>query len=249
MPLSNEPKILVACPTLGLDQDPDRWLNSLIKIFNNCRREGFAHALFAPYRQLWEEANNNIWNCAFENKFEYILRIDDDIHGVPEDAVSKLLAANKTVIGAAYCNRRFPYTVQAMVKVDPKKTFRESFDDPTGFLQSVQFHGYTGQHIQQVDLIGFGMTLIKVAPFKFCERPMYRNLGDLPDDSYFAQVCADNGIPQYVHWGVRINHAHVTFANAGHLYNADVIQQHPEILDDKSKVLLVDPLKPEEVNV
>jgi hypothetical protein len=250
MQTNKEPKVLIATPTLGIDPDPDRWLNSLIKVMNNCRREGFTHALYAPYRQLWWEANNNIWDVAFSNKFDYILRIDDDVHGIPYDAFSKLLKADKVVIGAAYPNRRFPYTVQAMVRTQPEKTLIETFKDNDMTLQSVQFHGYKGTEIQQVELIGFGMTLIKVAPFKYMERPMYKGVEVCPDDSYFAQICLDNEIPQYVHWGVKINHAHVTFANSGHLYNADVLEAHPEINEKSENVILAEANKPveEEVN-
>jgi len=238
-----EKKVLIACPTLGLDPNPDRWLNSFIKILNNVRREGFTHALFAPYRTTWWTANNEIWDTAFANKFDYILRIDDDIHGVPTDGFSKLLAADKDVIGAAYCNRRFPYTVQALVRTK-EMSFIDCFNENNMCLQSVQFHGYKGEHEQQVELIGFGMTLIKVAPFKYLERPMYKGTEVCPDDSYFAQICLDNGIKQYVHWGVRIHHAHVTFANAGHLYNADILEAHPEINAKSPNVILADPLEP-----
>lgn len=238
------PKILIACPTLGLDPDPDRWLNSLIKILNNCRREGFNHAFFAPYRQSWWPANNEIWDTAFANRFDYILRIDDDIHGVHPDAFSKLLHADKDVVGAAYCNRRFPYMVQALVRSDTKKSFIDIFKENNMSLQAVQFHGYKGNDLQQVELIGFGMTLIKVATFKYLERPMYKGDEVCPDDSYFAQICLDAGIEQYVHWGVRVNHAHVTFSNAGHLYNADVLEAHPEINEKSDNVILADPLSP-----
>ncbi len=241
-----EPKVLIACPTLGLDPDPDRWLNSLIKVMNNCRREGFTHALYAPYRQLWWEANNNIWDIAFSRKFDYILRIDDDIHGIPDNGFSKLLAADKTVIGAAYCNRRYPYTAQALVRsleAQDKNLIQMYKDNELG-LQAVQFHGYKGDDIQQVELIGFGMTLIKVAPFRYMERPMYKGEEVCPDDSYFAQLCLDNNIPQYVHWGVRVKHAHVTFANSGHLYNADVIEAHPGINEKSEYVLLANPNEP-----
>ncbi len=242
-----EPKVLIACPTLGIDPDPDRWLNSLIKVMNNCRREGFTHALYAPYRQLWWEANNNIWDIAFSNKFDYILRIDDDVHGIPYDAFSKLLHADKDVIGAAYPNRRFPYTVQAMVRSleVSDKSFIDMFQENMLGLQSIQFHGYKGDNVQQVELIGFGMTLIKVAPFKYMERPMYKGEEVCPDDSYFAQICLDNNIKQFVHWGVRIKHAHVTFANSGHLYNADVLESHPEINEHSANVLLANPNEPE----
>ncbi len=241
---NKEPKVLIACPTLGLDPDPDRWMNSLIKILNNVRREGFTHAVFCPYRKTWWIANNEIWDVAFGNKFDYILRIDDDIHGVPDDAFTKLLEAEKVVIGAAYPNRRYPYTVQAMLRRDPSRSLIETFNKNEQTLESVQFHGYAGKNIEQVDLIGFGMTLIKVAPFKYLERPMYKGDEVCPDDSYFAQICLDNHIPQYVHWGVRINHAHVTFANSGHLFNADVLAAHPEINEKSENVLLAEPLEP-----
>ena len=246
---NREPRVLVACPTLGLHPDPDMWLNSLIKCLNGFRREGFTHAVFCPYRQTWWPANNLIWDCAFSEKFDYILRIDDDIHGVPDDAISKLLEADKDVIGAAYPLRRYPYTVAAMVR-SADVPFAEIYKGtPKAFVQSVQFHGYEGQDIQQVELIGFGLTLIKVAPFKWLERPMYKGEEDCPDDSYFAQVCADNGIKQYVHWGVRCKHAHLTFQNSGHLYNADTLEQHPEInAENNGQVLLAEPNKPEEVH-
>lgn len=241
--MTKEPKVLIACPTLGLDPDPDRWLNSFIKITNNCRREGFTHALFAPYRSNWWPANNDIWDAAFGNKFDYVLRIDDDIHGVPVDGFSKLLHADKDVIGAAYPNRRFPYLVQAMVRTNPEKDLISTFQENSKELQSVQFHGYSGEDIQQVELIGFGMTLIKVAPFKYLDRPMYKGDEVCPDDSYFAQICLDNDIKQFVHWGVRLKHAHVTFANSGHLYNADVLEAHPEINEKSENVVLAEPLE------
>lgn len=237
-------KVLIACPTLGLDPDPDRWLNSLMKILNDVRRNGFTHAIFCPYRQNWWPANNEIWDAAFTNKFDYILRIDDDIHGVPYDGFTKLLEADKVVIGAAYPNRRFPYTVQAMLRRDPSRSLIETFNKNEQTLESVQFHGYTGTDIEQVDLIGFGMTLIKVAPFKYMERPMYKGDEICPDDSYFAQICLDNNIPQYVHWGVRLKHAHVTFANSGHLFNADVLEKNPGLNENSKNVLLAEPLEP-----
>ncbi len=252
MQAEDQPKrVLIAMPTLGLDPDPDRWLNSLLKILNAVRRTGMTHAVFCPYRQSWWPANNEIWDVAFREKFDYILRIDDDIHGVASEAFEKLLAADKDVIGAAYPNRRFPYTVCALIRRDPEIDFIKGFSLNHMNLQSIQFHGYEGKAIEQVELIGFGMTLIKVAAFKWLERPMYKGDEVCPDDSYFAQICLDNGIKQYVHWGVRINHAHVTFHNSGHLYNADILRDRPGVTVDSPEVLLASPNKPveEEVHV
>jgi hypothetical protein len=221
---SKERKVLIAMPTLGMDPDPDRWLNLLFRVLNNVRREGFSHACFFPYRQLWWEANNQIWNVAFQHKFDYILRLDDDVCGDDDNAFSKLLQADKDVIGAAYCNRRFPYNVQALVKTKECNLVEIAKDGEKNdlCLQSVEGYGYQGQDVKQVDLIGFGMTLIKVAPFKYLERPMYKGAEVCADDSYFAQICVEQKIKQFVHFGVRLKHQHVTLDNAGHLFNADV---------------------------
>lgn len=217
-----EKSVLIACPTRGLNQDPQQWLASLIVILNDVRKSGFTHATYFPYQMNWWDANNEIWNIALRHKFTHILRIDDDVWNVPMDGFSKLYAADKDVIGAAYPNRRFPYTVCAL-----NRTTEDSLVDTSSqgnlTLKAVQNYGYAGEDILPCDLVGFGMTLIKVAPFKYLERPMYKGQETCPDDTYFAQVCLDNNIKQFVHFGVRLHHRHVTFANNGHLYNADVL--------------------------
>src|SRR5690242_5405702 len=100
-------KVLIACPTLGLNQDPNEWLVSLLSIINQVRALGLTYACLFPHKMSWWKANNFIWDTALENKFDYILRIDDDIWQVAPNAVEKLFAADKDVIGAAYPNRRF----------------------------------------------------------------------------------------------------------------------------------------------
>lgn len=211
-------RVLVACPTLGLDPDPNQWLNALIAIQRNITRMGFDQACIFPYRQTWWDANNQIWNLAFEHKFDYILRLDDDIHSVPDGAFSDLLAADKDVIGAAYPNRRFPFFVSAMDRTKPKSFIDICLTDDRCLKYVV------GEGVVPCELVGFGMTLIKTAKFKFLERPMYRGQENVPDDTYFAQVCLDNNIKQFVHMGVKIAHRHVTFDNAGYLYNAEVMR-------------------------
>lgn len=221
-------KVLIACPTLGINPDPELWLASLLKVINEIRKEGFGHACLFPYRQLWWTANNQIWDTAFANRFDYILRMDDDVWNVPDGAFSRLLAEQKTVIGAAYCNRRFPYNVQALMKTEEGSIIDFDVENRLA-LAPVEGYGYTGQDVKQVDLIGFGFTLINTKPFKMLERPIYKGKPEIcPDDSYFAQLCAEAGIPQHVHFGVRVQHQHVTLQNAGHLFNADVCSLVPK---------------------
>lgn len=208
---------------MGVNPNPQEWLSSFITILNNLNREKLGHATFFPFGMNWWESNNEAWNIAFQHGFDYILRLDDDIWDVPQDALSKLLAADKDIIGAAYPARRFPYRVSALNLITKDDNIAETFNSPNTFMQCLQTYAYEGQEPETCDLVGFGMTLIKVSSFKFCERPMYRGVQICPDDSWLAQVCKENGIQQWVHWGVRLKHRHVTFENAGHLFNADLL--------------------------
>lgn len=220
---NSEKRVLIACPTLALNPNPNQWLQSFLSIINGVRRERMTHATLFPYRKNWWDANNMIWDAAFENKFDYILRMDDDVHEVPDEAFSKLLEADKDVIGAAYPSQHFPYFTCAV-----RKTTNHSFID----LHKKNIEALEeakpekdGSQIVKVDLVGFGMTLIKVEPFKYLERPIYKGVEECPDDSYFAQICADNGVEQYVHFGVRIAHRHVNFRNNRHLFQAEYVPE------------------------
>ena len=220
--LNSVKKVLIFTPTLGLCQDPFQYQSSLLKIINQIQAKKMGLAYFPTYRQLWHKANNLAWDCAFQHGFEYILRMDDDIHGVPDDAFSKLLEADKDVIGAAYPSRRWPFFPCALDRTE-NKSLIEICENDLRCLKYVQ--GLESGGIVKCELIGFGLTLIKTAPFRFLERPLYLGHDDVPDDTFLAQICLDNGIQQYVHFGVKVAHAHVDFNNNGYLYSAGVYEK------------------------
>lgn len=211
--------ILIFTPTLGLNPDPFQYQDSLLKVINQIQAKGMGLSYLPVYRQLWWPANNMAWDIAFAHHFEYILRIDDDIHQIPDDAVAKLLEADKDVIGAAYPNRRWPFFPAAMNRTKQISLIEICMKDDR-CLQYVQ--GLEKGEVVPCDIVGFGMTLIKIENFKTLERPIYMGNEDVPDDTFFAQLCLDNGIQQYVHFGVQVSHAHVDFKNNGYLYNAGV---------------------------
>lgn len=228
--------ILIFTPTLGLDPDPLKYQSSLLKVINQIQAREMGLAYFPTYRQLWWQSNNMAWDTAFKYNFEYILRIDDDIHSIPDDAVAKLLDANKDVIGAAYPNRRWPFFPAAMNRTKDISLIEICIKDDR-CLQYVQ--GLEKGEIVPCDIIGFGMTLIKTEKFKFMPRPIYLGNEEVPDDTYFAQLCLDNSIQQYVHFGVKVSHAHVDFNNNGYLYSAGVSErinkQNQDIADAQAK--------------
>ena len=203
-----EKSILISTPTCGLDQDPSRYLDSLLKIQNQIRELGMTQAFLAPYRMTWAMANNQIWDTAFQFDFDYVLRVDDDIWGVPDNAVQMLIKADKDVIGAAYPSRHFPHVWCALnIGNGPKD---ESLIDIAKHDVIALEEIKETEGIHPVDMVGFGMTLIKVAPFKNCAQPMFTDIEGVPDDTIFAQLCRDNGIQQYVHMDVRLNHRDFT---------------------------------------
>ena len=214
--------ILIFTPTLGLNPNPFEYQSSLLKVINQIQARDMGLAYLPIYRQFWHFANNMAWDVAFSNHFEYILRIDDDIHQIPDDAVGKLLDADKDVIGAAYPNRRWPFFPAAMNRTKDKSLIEICLTNDR-CLQYVQ--GLEKGEVVPCDLVGFGMTLIKTAPFKLLTRPLFLGNDEVPDDTYFAQLCLDNGIKEFVHFGVQVAHAHVTFMNNGHLYNAGVYER------------------------
>ena len=204
-----EKTILVGCPTSALDPDPSRWLDSFIKIQNQIRALKMGQAFLAPYRMAWTAANNHIWENAIRFDFDYILRLDDDVHGVPDNAIEALLAADKDVIGAAYVSRHYPHKWCALNK-SPEAKDKSLIDIAKNgecVLQEIQEN--TGIH--RVDLLGFGMTLIKVASFKGLNKPLFFDAGeDVPDDTIFAQLCNENGIEQYVNMDIKISHRDIS---------------------------------------
>ena len=212
--------VLVATPTLGLDPDPDKWLATLMRIQNNIRQHGFSQAFLAPYRTTWWPANNEIWNTAIQYDFDYILRLDDDVWACPDDAFSKLLAADKDVIGALYPMRQFPYSMCAMKRTENVSMIEIAQKN----LQCMT--EISGNGVIPVDLVGFGMTLIKVAPFKALGLPMYEGDQVCPDDTYFAQKCLDHGIQQYVHADVKLAHREITPANTGRRFRPACSLRH-----------------------
>ena len=202
--------ILIGCPTCGLDPDPSRWLDSLMKIQNQIRAMGMTQAFLAPYRMSWAQANNQIWDTAIRFDFDYVLRMDDDIWGVPDNAVQMLTQDDKDVIGAAYPSRHFPHVWCALNQSSEPGPHPMNLIDIAkhDMLELKEIEETEGVH--PVDMVGFGMTLIKVEPFKSATKPMFSEIEGVPDDTIFAQLCRLMGIQQYVHMDVRLNHREIT---------------------------------------
>lgn len=91
---------------------------------------------------------------AKEQGCTHMLWLDDD-HTFPEDALMRLLAHDKDIVGANYVTRKPPYVPVACVDGN-KRLFS---------------HGKTG--LQQADHIGLGMCLTKMEVFERLKEPYF----------------------------------------------------------------------------
>ena len=63
--------------------------------------------------------------------------------------------------------------------------------------------------VQEVDLIPFAMTLIKLSVFDKIKQPWFHCTNIYPTDSWFADRMLEAGMREHAHMGVRLNHAGV----------------------------------------
>jgi len=209
-------KILIACPTFGLDPHPGKWLLSLLTITQDLRRAGLEFGFKFPYRKTIHRAENEIITFALTGGYTHILRLDDDIWGIQHGDVLKLLAADKEFISAVMFVRGFPYSRCAFVKRFPELSLLECERRGRGTLTEAD-----GEGVIPVDLTAFPFTLWKTSIFSKMVPPYFDPDKKESPDAQFCQKCFDLGIQPYVHMDIQINHQNVTPWNRLALFNAE----------------------------
>lgn len=209
-------KVLIACPTFGVDPNPGRWLMSLLTIMQDLKRANVEYGFMAPYRNTIHKAENKIIQRALTAGYSHILRLDDDIWGIQPGDVLKLLAADKDFISAVMFIRGFPYSRCAFVKKYPKMTLKECQMSGRGTLDEVD-----GDGIQRIDLSAFPFTLMKTDIFTKITYPWADEKDPTAVDAQLCQKLADVGVELYAHMDIQINHQDVTPWNRLGLFNAE----------------------------
>lgn len=209
-------KILIACPTFGVDPHPGKWLASLLTVLQDLRRMDIDYGFMFPYRKTIHKAENQIIKTALTNGYSHILRMDDDIWGINSGDIKKLLDADKEFISAVMFVRGFPYSRCAFVKKDKTLTLQQCEKKGRGTLVEVD-----GEGVQPVDLTAFPFTLFKTSIYTKMKYPFFDSNDPVAPDSQFCQKCMDLGIQPYAHMDIQINHQEVTPWNRLGLFNAE----------------------------
>lgn len=212
----DKPRILIGCPTFGLDPHPGKWLASLLTVTQDLRRAGIEFGFCFPYRKTIHKAENQIIKTALTNKYTHILRMDDDIWGINRGDVLKLLEADKDFISAVMFIRGFPYSRCAFKKVNPEWTLEQCEKAGRNTLVEVD-----GEGVIPVDLTAFPFTLFKVDMFLKLKWPFFDETIKCSPDAQFCDKCRAIGVQPYVHMDIQINHQEVTPWNRLHLFNSD----------------------------
>lgn len=213
-------KILIGCPTFGLDPDPRRFMNSLLTVINDLHRAGCATSYFFPYRRRVQEADNEIIMRALMNDFTHILRMDDDVWGVKRGDIIKLLEADKDFISGVAYGASFPYAKFACRKKPGTTLSLYEIGKTKGdYLDEV-----TGEGIQPTDLSATPFTLWKTSLFQKLLYPFFDPALPGAPDAPFCDKCLAIGVQPYVHMDIQLNHRAVTPWNRIYLYEAEIRQ-------------------------
>ena len=209
-------KILIGCPTFGLDPHPGKWLSSLLIVTQDLKRAGIEYGFCFPYRKTIHKAENQIIKTALTNKFTHILRMDDDVWGINPGDVIKLIEADKDFISAVMFVRGFPYSRCAFVKANPEWTLEECERRGRDTLREAE-----GDGVVPVDLTAFPFTLFKIEIFTKLKWPFFDEKLAYSPDAQFCDKCKEIGVQPYAHMDIQINHQEVTPWNRLHLFNSE----------------------------
>lgn len=208
------PKILIGVPILFWSHEFATsfirfWTELMMHPTSNKFHIGFEFR----YRRPVDLAEQELADIAIDTGCTHLLLMDDDIYDVTANDLFTLLGADKEVIGGIMFTSGFPHAMCAFRRFDiTKKVKDQPLLKETTRLYEVPHDQRVGP--QHVDLIPFGFTLIKTSVFKKVgPRPWFKCDTKAPTDSHFADLCIDNNIEYYAHFGVWLNHRGIRVDN------------------------------------
>lgn len=137
---------------------------SLVTFAQEVERENIASLTFM---WVWDktlvEAQNDMAERMVSVGFDYLLTIEDDHWGFNSEMLKSLLSIDSEVAAISYRSRHFPFDKIPM-------TYHETDKNGVRMFTGAQWE--SGTH--EVDLVGFGFTLIKREVFDKLDKPYFR---------------------------------------------------------------------------
>lgn len=201
------PKIMIGVPILAWTHEfATSFLNFWTELITLPPTRKFHVGFQFMYRRPVDLAEEELAEIAIESGCTHLLLMDDDIYDVTAKDFFALLDADKEVVGGIMYTSGFPHAMCAFRRFDLTKKVK---DQPRIKDSCRLYEVPVAQRVglQHVDLIPFGFTMIKTSVFgKFKQKPWFKCDTKAPTDSHFADLCIENGIEYYAHFGVWLNH-------------------------------------------
>jgi hypothetical protein len=267
-PLEGRDRIMIGIPLLDVKYE---FFESFLRLWTQLLtipNRKYEITYQVAYRKPVHMAEEWLVNIARYNKCTHILFMDDDVYDVTAEDVDKLYAANKDIIGGVMYASKFPHAMCVFRRFEADKKVIDMPSDTNlyrlyevpclckkcGVGQSHwdgKFCPVCGEPqdnvIQEVDLIPFPLTLMKLSIFDKIKKPWFYCSNIYPTDSWFADRVLEAGLREYAHMGVRLNHAGINDFTKPHYMNMGLAkaQQHkavvnltPEQMDVHQRLLI-----------
>lgn len=200
-------RILLAIPTnKNIENDTVKSITDLIV------PEGYKLDFQYFYGYAIDQVRNLAANFALINNYDYMFCVDSDII-LPNDALVKLLQANRPIASGVYRQRKFDANIPELflgldvVEDEEKKTlcFNMTREDLAKFESK-------NEYSHEIEACGFGCVLIAREVLEKIEKPhfFYKHSIDFKDtvseDVYFCQNAKKAGFPTYFVPSLKVGH-------------------------------------------
>lgn len=197
--------ITIAIPTLGYIHY--RAVLSLVEIL--AVSAGIKLDLFIVPRLPVHEARNL---ACKERNADFVFFVDDDML-LPRDALQRLLAHNRPVVGAVAFRRVEPFSPCIFTQVATPDAPKRAIYQPITHVNGQRIDRAHG--LLQVAAIGMSCTLIHRSVFERLTYP-YFSYGELSEDLSFCQRLGEMGIPIFADLDLSIGHLTDVVIDASH---------------------------------
>jgi len=165
--------VLVGVPI----HEPDpRFLDSLPAFLKECKGHYDIELMQVSNKPLVDAQNMIADYFLSQTNHRFLLMLENDHYGHTRNMLKALLRSNALVCGMNYHSRHYPY-VSCLMRELPDRPQTERF---AGINRT---SGY-----QDVDLVGFGMTLIRREVFDKLSKPFFRLNEFRGPDSYATDI-------------------------------------------------------------
>ena len=111
------------------------------------------------------EADNELAREAIRGNFDYLLFIEDDHYEFRAEDLEKMISFDLPVVAIPYYSRHFPYQMTCMKLSEQVNGYGA---EPLNIYEPIESKG-----LKEVDLTGFGFTLIKTEILRLLSNPLF----------------------------------------------------------------------------